>query len=79
VFQTGKRGVRERTPCGLKSQADILPEKSEWLASDYDGKENVIFVPFPTSLSARILPLCASTRYFAMDNPNPIPPESLDL
>src|SRR5687767_12222107 len=45
----------------------------------YAGNENVIFVPFPASLSAQILPLCASTRYLAIDKPNPIPPESLDL
>jgi hypothetical protein len=72
VSQAGKRGVRERTPCGLKSQADILPRPQA-------GIVNEIVAPFPASLSAQILPLCASTRYLAIDKPNPIPPESLDL
>src|SRR5581483_853771 len=53
-------------------QAHILPEI-------YNGSEKEIFVPLPASLSALISPPCASTIYFAMDRPRPIPRESADL
>ena len=38
-----------------------------------------MIVPCPTTLSAVIVPPCASTRSLAIANPNPEPRESLDL
>src|SRR5687768_2597085 len=71
--------LRRARSAGAHLSWRTVPGSVGQAAQAYAGKENVIFVPFPASLSAQILPLCASTRYLAIDKPNPIPPESLDL
>src|SRR5919108_5370539 len=43
------------------------------------GKLNLNAVPFPSGLfSAHILPPCASTMLFEMNNPNPVPVSDLE-
>ena len=57
-------------------QKPVFSQKTGFYGED---SVNETRVPPPGAFSALIVPPCASTKYFAIESPSPIPPESLDL
>src|SRR6266542_2759850 len=65
---------RRRPPPG--AAAPVLTRRQD---AGVAGSTKRMVVPLPGSLSAVIVPPCASTRLFAIASPSPAPPESADF